>query len=147
MSTRRKGSKSGIDIFTFVNRREIPQAAKDRFSLSLRLYRNAIAAHEGTIAMWTDLAGMVNVGGMMAGRLRKPELIEELNRGSTALNSILARNERVGGRVAATAAEADDISAAINCLEARIWPHMTVDDFMHIGAIFDAQNAHLKDIP
>lgn len=144
MSTKRKGKTGGVDLFKFVQRREIPQEVVDHFSLSLRLYREALLAKEGKLEMWTDLAGMLNVGGLRAQELKRDDWLVELNKAGDALKAISTRHDRVGGRIAATDAEAASISIGLNCLE-EVWTWMTLQDFDRLASIIDAMNQHLKE--
>lgn len=124
----------------------LPQYVKDHFSLSLRLYREALLAKEGTMDMWTDIAGMINVGGIRARELKRPDLIEELNVASRALIAINERYERVGGRVAASEDEAWGITTGLNVLEESIWNNMSMEDFMRIGKMLDDESHNLEEV-
>ncbi|HJV52814.1 MAG TPA: hypothetical protein VJ652_15205 [Noviherbaspirillum sp.] len=138
MSTRRKSG--GTSLSMFLARRTDMRPARDTLMLNLRMFRELLVAKEASESAWSELAGMVNVFGLYSGEQNRRDWTDILIGAAYALREIGARHDRVGGRWAATPAETEALTAALNLVDNTIMPDMAMVDFIRLAKFVNAMS-------
>lgn len=135
---RKKGKKRQISTTSIRGSKKISWFLARRVGLE-EVQRNMIAVADAamvcfenmvaSVENWTELAGMVNVCGMLAQAKGKEEWGEVLNKTGDALRQIEERFRREQDFYWATYVELADLRAGVNLMNAEIFPAMTLLEF------------------
>lgn len=115
--------------------------ARKNLMLPMRMFREVLAAREGSEDHWRELAGLTNVCGLYAQERRDHEWLRALMAGAQALADVEARHNRVGGRWAATEPEVAALTTALNVMDCEILPAMLQADFERLATKLNAMAA------
>ena len=115
-----------------MSRRHRMDLARDNIMLQIRMFRDLIASADGIEDHWGELAGIINVFGVYTHHHKLPQF-SVVCAAAAALRAIEARHKRVGGRWAATDAEIEPITQALNAIDNSLMPTMPIVEFVRIA--------------
>lgn len=152
MSTRASKGKlkhAGFIAQEFVARHHDLGEHHDRIMLNLRLMRNLLAAHEGHVECWVEIAGVFDLCGLHAQTKGNADWYQQLHHAVEGLKAIEARARRVGGRYAGTEAEIAQITQGLNLVDYVIMPSITAVEWNHYTRLihqqYEAEAQRLRD--